>query len=183
MTVGLSLLAGAAAARAQDAIEPAEAIRVVELVSRTTGRLERDVASPAWPSEILRVQVELAAVGFDPRVRTGALDRSTRRSLRRFQIARGLRICGCLTYETIVALAIHPVVVIAYAQGIDHRPVLILGMSKRHRKGVAVGHRPLSVRKRPHPLKPRSSVGVRTQSTTRPPQPGARIQRGGTGLR
>lgn len=177
------MLVGTAKARAQDVIAPAGEIRVVEFASRITGRLEREVVSPMWPSELLRVQVELAAAGFDPRVRSGALDRPTRRALRRFQIDRALQICGCLTYETIVALAIRPVVTDAYAQSrSDHVVVFVTRLKHRHRD-ITVGHEPLKLGDRRDPLKPRSSVGVRTSSTTRRPQPGARIRRGGTVLR
>jgi len=98
-------------ARAQDAIRPANQIRVVQALDRRTGRTVRDVVANPSPAEVLRVQVELGRSGYDPGVRSGVVDEPTRRALRRFQIDRGLTICGCLTYETIVSLGIRSRVV------------------------------------------------------------------------
>lgn len=94
------------AGHAQDAIRPADEIRVVQTLDRRTGRTVRDVVAHPSPAEVLRVQVELGRSGYDPGLRSGVIDEPTRRALRRFQIARGFTICGCLTYETILALGI-----------------------------------------------------------------------------
>ncbi|HUP19022.1 MAG TPA: peptidoglycan-binding protein, partial [Gemmatimonadota bacterium] len=95
---------------AQDVIGPAWEVRVVERVDAVYGVIREVVRDPS-PAEILRVQIELARHGHDPGVRSGALDRPTRRALAAFQAARGLVICSCLSYETVVVLGIAPVVV------------------------------------------------------------------------
>ncbi|MEJ2152546.1 MAG: hypothetical protein P8Y29_06280, partial [Gemmatimonadota bacterium] len=97
-----------AMAPAQDVIEPASSVRVIETRSRFSGRLVRQVVDILEPAEVLRVQVELGRAGFDPKFRNGVINTSTRRALRRFQIARGLGICSCVSYETVIALGIRP---------------------------------------------------------------------------
>lgn len=129
------------AAHAQDAIRPASQIRVVQSFDRRTGRTVRDVVANPSPAEVLRVQVELGRSGYDPGLRSGVVDEPTRRALRRFQIARGLTICGCLTYETIVALGIGARVV-----DDDHGGVASSGAHARDRVHVVVPGRPFHAR-------------------------------------
>ncbi|MFN2383293.1 MAG: peptidoglycan-binding domain-containing protein [Gemmatimonadota bacterium] len=120
LVAGVALGAMAPAATAQDRIEPAATIRVVEVLDPQTGRMAREVIGSLSPAEVLRLQVELAGAGFDPGVRTGALDRATRDALATLQAARGLEICGCPTYETVIALGVLPQVVEASADPSTH---------------------------------------------------------------
>lgn len=166
------------AAPAQDAIEPASSVRVVEARSRFSGQLVRQVVEDLEPAEILRVQVELGRAGFDPKFRNGIVNTATRRELRRFQIARGLRICSCVSYETVIALGIRPqllvdgesaivynhrrddgfvVVVPGFALGHHH------GIKHRHFSGVVVGHEPVLGAGQVKEIFPRSSVAQREQ--------------------
>jgi hypothetical protein len=50
-------------------------------------------------------------VGVDPGARDGKLGPATRGALERFQRERGLQVCGCVTYETVVSLGLRPLVV------------------------------------------------------------------------
>jgi peptidoglycan hydrolase-like protein with peptidoglycan-binding domain len=161
------LLGAPALATSQDRIGPAESIRVIELTESATSRPTRYVAEDLTPAEILRLQIELDRVGYDPHSRSGVLDEATRRALSRFQTARGLEICGCVTYETVVALGITPKVMTrvqgstSTAYGYDRSstyasstyyertvPVVIIVPSHRHHDrrftgpGVVVGHEP-----------------------------------------
>lgn len=159
-------LTWAASAGAQTGTGPAEAIRVMEQVDPATGRAARIVVEDLAPAEILRLQIQLARAGFDPRSRSQRLDDPTRRSLARFQAARGLEVCGCVTYETVVALGIVPFVVarfetphsapgaystysswsyretvvpyVIYRSGRYTGPAVVVG----HGPGVFVGHEP-----------------------------------------
>ncbi|MFO7587923.1 MAG: peptidoglycan-binding protein [Gemmatimonadota bacterium] len=97
-------------ARAQDAV------RVVEVVSQTTGDRRRWVVSDLDEREIRLVQRLLRGAGYAGIGWTGRLDDGTRDGLRRFQAARGLVECGCISYETIVALGIRPEVVASVAE-------------------------------------------------------------------
>lgn len=124
-----AILAHASEARGQDAIRPAETIRVVE--SRgVSGSVAREVVGDLLPAEVLLVQVALARAGFDPGVRSGVVDGATRSALRSFQARRGLvLICGCVSYETVVALGIRPRVVettaLAEAEPATDRTVIV----------------------------------------------------------
>jgi len=119
------LVGGLSPAVGQERTTPADAIRVVEHVDAGR-RLERAVVEDLGPDEILLVQIELRRAGFDPRARRGVLDSATRRALTSFQTARGLEICGCVTYETVVALGIVPIVV-ARIEAEDARPAATYG--------------------------------------------------------
>lgn len=196
----------AAPAAAQDRIEPAATLRVVETDNPVTGGIARSMASDPTPAEILRVQVELARAGFDGGTRSGQLDGPTRRALVDFQTVRGLMVCGCLTYETVVALGIRPLVVASADRPpmstgrVEHGVTIVDGSAiyvvlphgrfhhRRHRSigpGVVVGHEPV-LGTPPRPL-PRSSVGVRDPRPrpVAPLQPGSQIRPGrplGSGL-
>lgn len=189
--VTVAVLAAAPAARAQDRIDPAPTVRVVQSADPVTGEIARWVVENPAPAEILRVQVELARAGYDPAVRSGQLDGATRRALSDFQTARGLMICGCLTYETIVALGIRPQVsdlvsggaggssgagvgssAVAYDAYDRYGQVIVIVPGSSHRRrhhapGVVVGHEPAvgagQLDQRPAPV----SVGVR--EIRRPP--------------
>lgn len=199
---GLLLLFGSASA--QDRIGPASSLRVIELVDGSGTRLERTILEPMLPAEVLRLQVALARAGFDPGVRTGILDTETETSLRQFQLARGLEVCGCPSYETVLALGV-PVQVVGRAEirkasGVrtaDGSPVYVLEgdgfvpgfflhdgfFFHKHKghfhrpffgSGVVVGGEPALGAGQVRRTLPRSSVGVR--EIVRPP----RSRRGGT---
>ncbi len=167
-----------AVAPAQDAIEPASSVRVVETRSRFSGQLVRQVVEDLEPAEVLRVQVELGRAGFDPKFRNGIVNTSTRRELRRFQIARGLRICSCVSYETVIALGIRPQLLIGgesaivYSHRRDDELVVVVpgfayrrhhGVKHRPFSGVVVGHEPVLGAGQVKEIFPRSSVAQREQ--------------------
>ncbi|MGH7570608.1 MAG: peptidoglycan-binding domain-containing protein [Gemmatimonadota bacterium] len=186
LAAGLLLVAGPA--RAQDRIGPASSIRIVELVDGAGTRLERTILEPMLPAEVLRLQVALARVGFDPRVRSGVVDAETETALRQFQLARGLEACGCPSYETVLALGV-PVQVVGRAEmrrasgvrAADGSPVYVLERDgfvpgfflhdgfffhkRKHRpffgSGVVVGGEPALGAGQVGRMIPRSSVGVR----------------------
>lgn len=169
----LGLAGSAASLGAQDAIRPAEEIRVAEVANAFGAR--REVVADLWPDEVLRIQVELARAGYDPGVRTGRLDSETRRALTRFQAARRLVICGCPSYETVVALGIPPVVVVVrtYPAYGRERVVVVVPGGRRHlhRGGAAVivGHSPVGVGVGHDPARGAGQIGRRFP----PPRPAA----------
>lgn len=192
--LGVALAAGPALA--QDVIRPTAEIRVLEAEDPLHGRYVREVVPDPTPAEILRVQVALARAGHDPGVRSGVLDAPTRSALRRLQIERGLGICGCVSYETVVALGIRVEVVApgahaARGYGSSTPRVVIIELDgprgvvvKGGGGGVVVGHDPAvgaggKPRRRGDDGRPRSSVGVR-EPIPPPPARGtpSRIQPG-----
>ena len=129
-----------AVGRSQPAIEPSTSIRVIEVVDPWSGVSVREVADDLTPAEIARVQRALAAAGFVTGRATGRLNTDTRLALGRFQASRGLARCECVSYETVIALGIRPLVV-AVIQGPIQRGygsdvVVVLS----HRRTVGVGH-------------------------------------------
>lgn len=203
LTVATATTILAPEGRAQSGLlEPAETIRVVERSDRWSGDVAREVVDDLDPREILLVQVALEETGFGVGAFTARLDGATRGALRRFQIQRGLSICGCVSYETVVALGVVPRVVDArYAhRAADRHPVVIVVPDRRKdhhhhgstvvvgaggNPGVFVGHRPARgsgsdrrhVDRRPTRPRPDGSVGRRTPVR---PRAGERI-RGGDG--
>jgi len=95
-------------ARAQDAV------RVVEAVSEATGDRQRYVVRDLDEAEIKAVQAALRGEGYIGIGWTGRLDDGTVEGLRRLQRERGLVECGCISYETIVALGLRPDVVATF---------------------------------------------------------------------
>ena len=85
-----------------------EAVRVVEAVSGTTGDRQRYVVRDLDEAEIKAVQAALRDQGYVGIGWTGRLDDGTVEGLRRLQRERGLVECGCISYETIVALGLRP---------------------------------------------------------------------------
>ncbi len=177
-SVALLSLAVPAPAPAQDTIEPASSVRVVEARNRVSGQVVRQVVENLEPAEVLRVQVELGRAGFDPRFRNGVVNTSMRRALRRFQVARGLRICSCVSYETVIALGIRPQLLLGgdSAVVLGHRRddgfvVVVPGhrrhhsVKHRHFSGVVVGHEPVLGAGQVAEIFPRSSVAQREQRT------------------
>lgn len=72
---------------------------------------ERRVSQPLLAREAAAVQRALAAAGHDPGGVDGILGSATRSALSSFQRSRGLGVCGCVDYATIVALGLEPRVV------------------------------------------------------------------------
>lgn len=147
----LALTVAPAGLLAQPAIAPASSIRVIEIVDPYSGERDRQVAEDLTPAEISRLQHALAAAGFDPGRATGQWNATTRLELGRFQASRGLLQCECVTYETLVALRIHPEVVASISAPLDggygsRTVVLVPGQGRHlgrgHRTGVIVGHGP-----------------------------------------
>lgn len=145
---------------AQPAIAPATTVRVIEIVDSATGERRRVVAEDLTAPEISRIQRALASAGFDPGRATGQMTSTTRIALGRFQASRGLVPCECVSYETLVALGIRPVVVATFRAplqrgygsdvvvfvpqhrgrdiGFGHQPAVVVG----HGPSVFVGHDP-----------------------------------------
>lgn len=86
-------------------------VRVVEAVNASTGDRQRYVVRDLEEGEIRAVQAALRSEGYIGIGWTGRLDDGTVAGLTRFQRERGLVDCGCVSYETIVALGLRPAVI------------------------------------------------------------------------
>jgi peptidoglycan hydrolase-like protein with peptidoglycan-binding domain len=100
-----------AAAAAQGMSSSRGKIRVVETLDPSTYGRTRQVVRDLTPEEIRSVQRALREAGFRLSWLTGKLDRATRDALSDFQVERGLVVCGCASYETVVALGLRPSVI------------------------------------------------------------------------
>jgi hypothetical protein len=94
-----------------------ESVRVVEAVRQSTGDRQRYVIRDLDDGEIRAVQKALRGQGYIGIGWTGRLDDGTVEGLRRFQQERGLVECGCISYETIVALGLRPEIVASIPAG------------------------------------------------------------------
>lgn len=83
-------------------------IRVIEVYDPATGDRVRRVTEDLTPSEISAVQRALGGQGYRVSVASGKLNPDTRGALTEFQSDRGLVICGCVSYETVIALGLKP---------------------------------------------------------------------------
>jgi len=83
-------------------------MRVIEVYDPATGDRVRRVAEDLTPSEISAVQRALGSQGYRVSTATGTLNPETRNALTEFQSERGLVICGCISYETVLALGLKP---------------------------------------------------------------------------
>lgn len=93
-------------------------IRVVEFLDPESGARYRQAVYDLTKAEIQAVQRALRAAGYLGVGWTGQLDHGTVKALGEFQDDRGLYRCGCVSYETIVALGLKPAVqVVAVAAG------------------------------------------------------------------
>lgn len=92
-----------------------ESIRVVEAVRASTGERQRYVIRDLDSGEIRALQSALRKAGYVGIGWTGRLDDGTLHGLTRFQQERGLVECGCVSYETVVALGLRPEVVATVA--------------------------------------------------------------------
>lgn len=194
---------------AQPAVAPATSVRVIEIVDPGTGVRGRQVAEDLTAPEISRIQHALASAGFDPGRATGQMTSTTRLTLGSFQASRGLVRCDCVSYETLVALGIRPVVVATiraplqrgygsevvvfvpqhrgWGIGFGHQPAVVVG----HGPSVFVGHDPArgagEFGRRPHipDRRPHVPPGGPQVGDPRPPrpQPGASISGSGAEIR
>lgn len=193
---------------AQPAVAPATSVRVIEIVDPSSGNRGRQVTEDLTAAEISRIQHALASAGFDPGRATGQMSSTTRVALGRFQASRGLIPCECVSYETLVALGIRPLVVATISAPLDRGyGSEIVVLTSRHRgRGIGVGHQPAIIvghgpsvfvghdpargagefGRRPH-VRDRGSRGhpgshVRDPRPARP-RPGTRISGSGAELR
>ncbi len=112
-------IAAFAAAVALSAPQPAHAqrssdgdIRVVETVDPVSGARYRQAVYDLTHKEIKAVQRALREDGYLGVGWTGRLDDGTIKALNELQEERGLYMCGCVSYETIVALGLKPDVLV-----------------------------------------------------------------------
>jgi hypothetical protein len=85
-------------------------VRVVETVDPVSGARYRQAVYDLTKKEIKAVQRALREDGFLGVGWTGQLDHGTIKALNELQQERGLYQCGCVSYETIVALGLKPAV-------------------------------------------------------------------------
>lgn len=83
-------------------------IRVVETVDPASGARYRQAVYDLTKKEIKAVQRALRENGYLGVGWTGQLDHGTVKALDEFQEDRGLYVCGCVSYESIVALGLKP---------------------------------------------------------------------------
>ena len=83
-------------------------IRVVETVDPVSGARYRQAVYDLTRAEIKAVQRALREDGYLGVGWTGQLDHGTVKALNVLQLERGLYQCGCVSYETIVALGLKP---------------------------------------------------------------------------
>ncbi len=83
-------------------------VRVVETVDPVSGQRYRQAVYDLTKKEIKAVQRALRKASYLGVGWTGRLDHGTIRALNELQEERGLFQCGCVSYETIVALGLKP---------------------------------------------------------------------------
>ena len=83
-------------------------IRVVETVDPVSGARYRQAVYDLTKKEIKAVQRALREDGYLGVGWTGQLDHGTVKALNELQVERGLYQCGCVSYETVVALGLKP---------------------------------------------------------------------------
>ncbi len=88
--------------------EAAGAIRVIATFDPAADVTTFELAEPLHGRELLAIQHALASAGFPPGALDGRIGESMRSALSAFQRDRGLRSCGCPTYETALALGLTP---------------------------------------------------------------------------
>lgn len=85
-------------------------VRVIEIVDPGSGQRYRQAVYDLTKREIRAVQRALRKAGYLGVGWTGRLDHGTVSALSRLQEDRGLYLCGCVSYETVVALGLTPAV-------------------------------------------------------------------------
>lgn len=108
VAVGLVLPSGRPAS-AQTADSDGD-VRVIEMVDPVSGARYRQAVYDLEKGEIKAVQRALREAGYIGVGWTGRMDPGTVRALDELQEERGLFQCGCVSYETIVALGLKPAV-------------------------------------------------------------------------
>lgn len=111
IALATALALGPAAPVASQVQVEAPGIRMVATFDPATDARTFEVLEPMSASEVLALQSALARAGSDPGPLDARLGPGTRSALERFQRERGLRACGCVTHETVVALGLRPLVV------------------------------------------------------------------------
>jgi hypothetical protein len=112
---GIAAFAAAVALSAQPAHAQRSSdgdIRVVETVDPVSGARYRQAVYDLTHKEIKAVQRALREDGHLGVGWTGRLDDGTIKALNELQEERGLYMCGCVSYETIVALGLKPDVLV-----------------------------------------------------------------------
>ncbi|MEE9207637.1 MAG: peptidoglycan-binding domain-containing protein [Gemmatimonadota bacterium] len=85
-------------------------VRFTEFFEPATESRIRRAADVLTPPEIERVQEALSTRGHLVLAPSGIFDSRTESALTRFQNATGLPVCGCLSYSTVLALGLRPVI-------------------------------------------------------------------------
>ncbi len=89
----------------------AGSVRVIATYDPGAEETTFELAEPLHGRELLAIQRALEAAGFPPGALDGRIGEATRSALDAFQGDRGLRRCGCPTYETAMALGLTPRVI------------------------------------------------------------------------
>ena len=114
------------------------AVRVVETVDPVNGARYRQAVYDLTKAEIKAVQRALRADGYLGVGWTGQLDHGTVKALNEFQVERGLYECGCVSYETVVALGLKPDVLVTTV-AVGATTASAYGSDDRYRSGYQSG--------------------------------------------
>ena len=124
-------------ARAQSSASDGD-VRVVETVDPVSGARYRQAVYDLTKKEIKAVQRALRAEGYLGVGWTGQLDHGTVNALNELQGERGLYQCGCVSYETIVALGLKPDVQVTTV-AVGGTSAAAYGTDDRYRSGYRSG--------------------------------------------
>jgi hypothetical protein len=113
-------------------------IRVVETVDPVSGARYRQAVYDLTKKEIKAVQRALREDGYLGVGWTGQLDHGTVKALNELQVERGLYQCGCVSYETIVALGLKPDVQVTTV-AVGGASAAAYGADDRYRSGYRSG--------------------------------------------
>ncbi|MCL7960090.1 MAG: hypothetical protein M8861_07860 [marine benthic group bacterium] len=113
-------------------------IRVVETVDPVSGARYRQAVYDLTKKEIKAVQRALREDGHLGVGWTGQLDHGTVKALNELQVERGLYQCGCVSYETIVALGLKPDVQVTTV-AVGGTSTAAYGADDRYRSGYSSG--------------------------------------------
>jgi len=113
-------------------------IRVVETVDPVSGARYRQAVYDLTKNEIKAVQRALREDGYHGVGWTGQLDHGTIKALNELQAERGLYQCGCVSYETIVALGLKPDVQVTTV-AVGGTSAAAYGADDRYRSGYSSG--------------------------------------------
>ena len=113
-------------------------VRVVETVDPVSGARYRQAVYDLTKNEIKAVQRALREDGYHGVGWTGQLDHGTIKALNELQAERGLYQCGCVSYETIVALGLKPDVQVTTV-AVGGTSAAAYGADDRYRSGYSSG--------------------------------------------